>query len=204
MSAVAFSKEVEKLNHCSGCGREHLSQHFHVINPSDRAIVARRFPRLGQLWRAVADKTVLRLCCLWFVDGHNTRIHHLAASLARQEPLADAAPRSIRRISSISLDAHDSHDVDVSAPPPKKAKVNESLQLSMRSRPRSGARRTRRSSRSSPASSRRSRRRRSASRMLCSVRLTTRNALVMFDDHTVSGWKSSCCVFDRYRFRCRF
>jgi hypothetical protein len=126
MSAVAFSKEVEKLNHCSGCGREHLSQHFHVINPSDRAIVARRFPRLGQLWRAVADKTVLRLCCLWFVDGHNTRIHHLAASLARQEPLADAAPRSIRRISSISLDAHDSHDVDVSAPPPKKAKVNES------------------------------------------------------------------------------
>ena len=78
------------------------------------------------------------------------------------------------------------------------------LQLSMRSRPRSGARRTRRSSRSSPASSRRSRRRRSASRMLCSVRLTTRNALVMFDDHTVSGWKSSCCVFDRYRFRCRF
>jgi hypothetical protein len=78
------------------------------------------------------------------------------------------------------------------------------LQLSMRSRPRSGARRTRRSSRSSPASSRRSRRRRSASRMLCSVRLTTRNAFVMFDDHTVSGRKSSCCVFDRYRFRCRF
>jgi hypothetical protein len=74
------------------------------------------------------------------------------------------------------------------------------LQLSMRSRPRSGARRTRRSSRSSPASSRRSRRRRSASRMLCSVRLTTRNTLVMFDDHTVSGWKSSCCVFDRIVF----
>lgn len=123
MSAVSSSDCVPNWNHCSGCGGMHSSPHFHVIDESKRQIVIDRFPGLARIWSTVGPKTVLRLCCLWFADGHNSRIHDVGAWLAAQEPRADAAPRSSKRISTISVEHYDSHDDDGPAATPKKAKV---------------------------------------------------------------------------------
>jgi hypothetical protein len=129
MSVVSFLDRPQKLKHCSSCGCEHMSAHFHVIKASDRHIVRERFPGLGDRWATFGAETELRLCCLWFADEHGHRVHDLASQLAQQAPRSDAAPRREKRILP-NVEIPDDEEAGQAAASQAKKRKAESLQPS--------------------------------------------------------------------------
>lgn len=104
------------IQHCSGCGKRHVSKEFHVVNFENRAIFLERFPKFAKLWASVKSTTIVYLCCQWFKDGHGNRLRNFAESLVTTEPLHDVAPLSFKRKSLSTPDAAVMRDDDDKVP----------------------------------------------------------------------------------------
>ena len=101
-----FSAPFEgTIQHCSGCGKRHVSKEFHTVNSENRANFLARFPKFAKLWPSIESTTIVYLCCHWFKDGHGNRLRNFAEWLVDTEPLHDTAPSSFKRKSMSTLDA---------------------------------------------------------------------------------------------------
>lgn len=111
-NSMPFGRTIQ---YCRGCGGRHVSNEFHTVNAANRADFVARFPKFAESWSVIKPSTTVFLCCQWFKDGHNKRLHNFAEALVDREPLRLTAPTSLKRKSTANPNAVVEPDADADA-----------------------------------------------------------------------------------------